>query len=189
LEVKLPNRTWEAARVVLAQGGTMQCQVGGDDSGNSATALSFATTLDATFAGTIKALAATTAKASINIAEGVAPTSPVDGDTWVTAAGEFMARLNGVSVNLAGAAGVEYTLQAGTSYTAVVGDFVVASNTGTVTINLPSGHSADETIVVKKTGATGTVTIDANASETIDGALTLVLSNQYSLCNFYFRWH
>ena len=72
-----------------------------------------------------------------------------------------------------------YTLQTGTSYTAAAGDFVVASNTGTVTITLPAGHSVNDTIIVKKTGASGTVTVDANASETIDGALTFPLSTQY----------
>jgi hypothetical protein len=73
-----------------------------------------------------------------------------------------------------------YTLQTGTSYTAVAGDFVVASNTGTVTITLPSGHSVDDTIIVKKTGSGGTVTVDGNASETIDGATTFDLTAQYA---------
>lgn len=39
--------------------------------------------------------------AGLNIAEGVAPTSPNDGDVWVTAAGAFNAQLNGATVNLA----------------------------------------------------------------------------------------
>ncbi len=43
----------------------------------------------------------TTARAGLNIAEGVAPSAPVDGDVWVTAAGGYFARLNGVSVDLA----------------------------------------------------------------------------------------
>ena len=49
--------------------------------------------------------AGTTSAAGLNIAEGVAPTSPNDGDIWVTAAGGFFARLNGVSVDLSGAGG------------------------------------------------------------------------------------
>lgn len=57
-------------------------------------------------AGQVTLAASIAAHASLNIPEGVAPTSPVDGDTWVTSAGAFMARLNGASVNLAaGAAG------------------------------------------------------------------------------------
>jgi len=140
-------------------------------------------TQHATFAEKVIFDASTTADPSYNIPEGVAPTSPVDGDVWLTAAGEFFARLNGVSVDLATAGGGSpwtYTLQTGTSYTAVAGDFVVASNTGTVTITLPSGHSVNDTIIVKKTGATGTVTVDGNASETIDGATTFDLTSQYS---------
>ena len=72
-----------------------------------------------------------------------------------------------------------YTLQTGTSYTAAAGDFVVASNTAATTITLPSGHSVDDQIAIKKTGGTGIVTIDANASETIDGELTFALTGQY----------
>jgi hypothetical protein len=138
----------------------------------------------ATFAEKVVFNASTTADPSFNIPEGAAPTAPVDGDVWLTAAGEYFARLNGVSVDLAaggsGGSPWTYTLQTGTSYTAVAGDFVVASNTGTVTITLPSGHSVDDTIIVKKTGATGTVTVDGNASETIDGALTFDLTAQYA---------
>lgn len=79
-----------------------------------------------------------------------------------------------------GPGGWNYTLQTGTTYTASVSDFVAASNTGSVTITLPSGHSAGDEIMVKKTGASGTVTVDANASETIDGALTFALTAQYA---------
>jgi hypothetical protein len=44
--------------------------------------------------------ASTTAAAGLNIAEGIAPTSPIDGDIWVTAAGAINVRLNGVTVDL-----------------------------------------------------------------------------------------
>jgi hypothetical protein len=133
--------------------------------------------------GPTNTVASTASSAGLNIAEGVAPTSPNDGDFWITAAGAANMRLNGVTIDLAATGGGgspwTYTLQAGTSYTAVVGDFVVASNTGTVTITLPSGHNVNDTIIVKKTGSGGTVTVDGNASETIDGALTFVLNTQY----------
>jgi len=141
------------------------------------------TSQDATFSGALLTSASTATRAGFNIAEGVAPTTPVDGDLWITAAGAFNARLNGVTVDVSAGGGGSpwtYTLQTGTSYTAVAGDFVVASNTGTVTITLPSGHSVNDTIIVKKTGATGTVTVDGNASETIDGATTFDLTSQYS---------
>jgi hypothetical protein len=59
-----------------------------------------------TFAEKVIFDASTTADPSFNVPEGVAPTTPVDGDVWVTAAGEFFAHLNGVSVDLAGGGGV-----------------------------------------------------------------------------------
>lgn len=59
-----------------------------------------------TVGGLLQTVASDASSAGINIAEGVAPTVPVDGDVWVTAAGEFNARLNGATVDLsAGTAG------------------------------------------------------------------------------------
>lgn len=55
------------------------------------------------YTGTVTRLvprASSTTRAGFQILEGVAPTSPDDGDIWVTAAGEFFARLNGESVDL-----------------------------------------------------------------------------------------
>jgi hypothetical protein len=63
-------------------------------------------------------------------------------------------------------------------YTAVTTDEVVLANgTFTVTLYTCVGN-ANRTIIVKNTG-TGTITIDANAAETIDGALTFASSTQY----------
>ena len=47
----------------------------------------------------ITAPASTTARASLNLAHGVAPTSPVDGDIWTTSAGTFV-RVNGATVGI-----------------------------------------------------------------------------------------
>jgi len=44
--------------------------------------------------------ASTSGNAGFNIPEGVAPSAPVDGDVWITAAGAFNARLNGATVDL-----------------------------------------------------------------------------------------
>ena len=51
----------------------------------------------ATFSGEIVAPASTTARASLNLPTGVAPTSPADGDEWTTTAGKFV-RINGSTV-------------------------------------------------------------------------------------------
>lgn len=47
--------------------------------------------------------ASTTSLASINIAPGVAPTSPNNGDFWITSSGAFV-RVNGATIQLGGAA-------------------------------------------------------------------------------------
>lgn len=47
--------------------------------------------------GTTQFIAPTTARASIGLPHGTAPTTPVDGDMWTTTAGLFV-RINGVTV-------------------------------------------------------------------------------------------
>jgi len=49
-----------------------------------------------TIPGTLKLPASTASKVSLNIAPGVAPTTPVDGDMWLTASGLFV-RIGGVT--------------------------------------------------------------------------------------------
>lgn len=78
----------------------------------------------------------------------------------------------------------------GTSATLTDDDHVVLVDDDTagaaVTINLPAAaDSAGNIHTIKKLGTTGSVTIDANASETIDGATTKVLSTQYDSVEVY----
>jgi hypothetical protein len=69
-----------------------------------------------------------------------------------------------------------------TTHTAAVGEFVLADASGgafTVTLPAASGNSG-EVIGVKRTNSGGNdVTVDGNASETIDGATTQAISSQY----------
>ena len=89
------------------QGGVLRVQ-GTNSSGGLQTAWTFDPDLPATiFSNPANFQAGNTAEPSFNIAEGVAPTSPTDGDVWLTAAGEYFARLNGSSVDLAGAGNPE----------------------------------------------------------------------------------
>lgn len=60
--------------------------------------------------GAIAFGASTTSRASLRITPGVAPTSPIDGDLWTTAAGVF-ARINGVTIDLTTGGGVGGTMQ------------------------------------------------------------------------------
>jgi hypothetical protein len=66
-----------------------------------------------------------------------------------------------------------YTVSTGDGTTVVV----LCTNTITITLYAASGNTGN--IVHVKNNGTGTITVDANASETIDGALTQTLSAQY----------
>lgn len=68
------------------------------------------------------------------------------------------------------------------AYTATESDFTILGNTagGSFSITLPAAASSNEMIlVIKQISATNTLTIDGNASETIDGATTVALATQY----------
>jgi hypothetical protein len=81
------------------------------------------------------------------------------------------------------ALGVSYAVTASktTTYTAVPGDIIPCDATGgAFTVNLPAASGVVQSISIKKTDASvNAVTIDGNASETIDGATTRLLSTQY----------
>lgn len=70
-------------------------------------------------------------------------------------------------------------------YTALAGDDLIFIDTsgGAVTVNLPTAASIGGKIytVVKTTSDTSLVTVDANSTETINGALTFKLCTQYEL--------
>lgn len=70
------------------------------------------------------------------------------------------------------------------TYTATISDYTILGNAvgGAFTINLPAASSCTRRLYnIKKTDASvNAVTIDGNASELIDGALTQSLSLQYS---------
>ena len=60
------------------------------------------------------------------------------------------------------------------------GIFVVDTTSNSITIVLPTAvANQGKTFIVKKTAAANTVTLDANAAETIDGDATKVLSAQW----------
>lgn len=70
------------------------------------------------------------------------------------------------------------------SYTAALTDAlaVVDASSGAVTITLPAAASStNATLLFLAKDVTNAITIDANASETINGQLTLVMRNKYEL--------
>lgn len=72
-----------------------------------------------------------------------------------------------------------------TNYTVLVSDYIVKGDTtgGAFTLALFTAvGNAGKELILKNLG-TSNLTIDANGSETIDGALTKVLTNKYAAVN------
>lgn len=93
--------------------------------------------------GATQTSASTTSRAGLNITEGDAPSSPVDGDVWVTAAGEFNAQLDGSTVDLKSG---RWTYLAEVNPT---------SGSTAASFTIPSGVKAFEMIIDQIGGSTG----------------------------------
>ena len=72
-----------------------------------------------------------------------------------------------------------YTITAPAS-TVIKSKFYISQGSSAVTVNLPAVASCDGLEIVIKSLGTGTITIDANGAETIDGAATFALTLQNS---------
>jgi hypothetical protein len=66
------------------------------------------------------------------------------------------------------------------AYTATNDDYVIDCTSGTFTVTLPASSGRTGRILIIKNSGAGTITVDGNASETIDGAATYSLSVQYA---------
>ena len=65
------------------------------------------------------------------------------------------------------------------AYTATDADYVIDCTSGTFTVTLPASSGRTGRILIIKNSGAGTITVDGNASETIDGATTYAISVQY----------
>jgi len=65
------------------------------------------------------------------------------------------------------------------AYTATNADYVIDCTSGTFTVTLPASSGRTGRILIIKNSGAGTITVDGNASETIDGATTVTLAVQY----------
>jgi hypothetical protein len=66
------------------------------------------------------------------------------------------------------------------AYTATNDDYVIDCTSGTFTVTLPASSGRTGRILIIKNSGAGTITVDGNASETIDGAATYSLAVQYA---------
>ena len=72
-----------------------------------------------------------------------------------------------------------YTAKTGT-YTATTSDYFIDCTTGSFTVNLFTAVGNTGRILIIKNSGTGTITVDPNGTQTIDGATTQLLSTQWS---------
>ena len=126
-------------------------------------------------------------------AGGLSVTSQATGDVIVASSSTQLGRVApGTSGNVltstgsawasaAPGGGLDVLAKTGT-YTVATGDgsnvVVLCTGTFTVTLYAASGNSGN--VIQVKNVSTGTITVDANASETIDGATTQTISARYT---------
>jgi hypothetical protein len=67
-----------------------------------------------------------------------------------------------------------------TTYTATTSDYFIDCTTGSFTVNLFTAVGNTGRILIIKNSGTGTITVDPNGSQTIDGATTQSLATQWS---------
>ena len=92
-------------------------------------------------------------------------------------ANEFIARKGLISL---GGITVPHTQVTGT-YLVTADDYLIESTSGTFTINLPTAVGIKGKLYVIKNSGSGTITIDPNSSETIDGSSTQTLTEKEAL--------
>jgi hypothetical protein len=86
------------------------------------------------------------------------------------------------TLHVNGSTAFPLTTQAAATYTVTASDHTILCNAGTMTINLPAAAGAPGRVyVIKKiSAAAGTITIDPNGAETIDGAtINTSIATQY----------
>ena len=67
------------------------------------------------------------------------------------------------------------------TYTITESDFLINATTGTFTITLPTAVGIAGRVYIVKNSGTGTITVDGNSDETIDGVANVSLSTQWDI--------
>ena len=82
--------------------------------------------------------------------------------------------VQGSSITLNGSVKLNYVAKTAT-YTATAADYLIDCTTGTFTIDLPSAVGITGRVYVVKNSGAGTITVDPNSGQTIDGSATATL--------------
>jgi hypothetical protein len=125
--------------------------------------------------GKVSTIPSTTANAGFNVAHGVAPTTPVNGDVWTTTTGLF-ARIN---------AGTQQYAALGSNNTFSNASSTYGSSTATGTINLASGATlsgSTKTVNIGTSGVAGSTTA-VNIGSSVAGATSSITLNGVAIAS------
>ena len=136
-----------------------------------ATATNLSVTTNATVGGTLNVTGSTTLGA---VTTGAINASSVDADTGN---GSFGNVYSGGIVQMLGV-NVKYRNISATYTATTSDDYFINITSGTFTLNLPTAATPYGQVYVIKNSGTGTVTVDPNGSQTIDGATTFTMNVQ-----------
>jgi hypothetical protein len=152
--------------------GVDRLQVSGSMSVSArATAQNLSVTTNATVGGTLNVTGSTTLGA---VTTGAINASSVDAGTGN---GSFGNVYSGGIVQMLGV-NVKYRNISATYTATTSDDYFINITTGTFTLNLPTAATPYGQVYVIKNSGTGTVTVDPNGSQTIDGATTFTMNVQ-----------
>ena len=137
-----------------------------------------------TFTAKQSLAASTTSAAPINLGEGVAPTSPVNGDVWATS-GAVFAQINGTTSRLNNQLKEVRVITASGGVTALNTDEVVVINKTaleTTAVTLMAAPETGKLLHIKDgkgNATTYNITISGNGKN-IDGSATFIISGNYA---------
>jgi hypothetical protein len=93
-------------------------------------------------------------------------------ETWVGDASNYTQAKAGVVKYVGGSTEIKRYVAATANYGLAAGDYLCDCTSGTFTVNLPTAIGIEGKVYVIKNSGAGTITVDANTTQTIDGSLT-----------------
>lgn len=178
--IKVTGRATDTLTIVRAQEGTSaRAYASGDKIELRVTAAGLSNKLDkdtgGTLGGKLVTLTPSSAAAGLNLPNGTAPASPVNGDVWTTSTG-FFARLGGVTYTLSYAALTETltnkTIDTASSNTIKINGNTLSASAGSATFSFPG--TVSDTLV--SLTASQTLTNKTLTSPTVNGGTVATAS-------------